>query len=780
MTAWGSPLLERGFRIAARTAIVFAIVFATVPAGAQTVLLSVDDAEAQANDASDTPSVSQNGRYVAFVSQSTNLVAGDTNVRDDIFVRDRILGTTVRVSVDSAGVQSDRDCENPSISTDGRFVAFDSTATNLVVGDTNGVRDVFLHDRDTDEDGIFDEAGQISTIRVSVDGAGAERARASSVASVSGDGAWVAFQGNKSSGTSDILVYDVGAGVTRILSVDSAFVAGNSDHENPQLSEDGRYLVFESSSDNLVAADTNNEVDVFLVDRDVDENGTMDEVGGILTRRASVDSAGLEANDASRYPHVSDDGRHVVFASTATDLIASDTNNKRDVFLHDFGTGTTVRVSESLGGVEGDGESTWPAISGDGRIVVFQTAATNLVADDTNNRRDVLVFDRDTDADDILDEVGATALYRASVDGNGAQANDDSGDVSRPVISTDGLFAVFNSAATNLVMPDTNGKRDVFGRFTSECGNLILTLDEECDDGNLVDGDGCDSNCTLTACGNGIGTAGEECDDGNAVEGDGCDSNCTLTACGNAITSPGEDCDDGNFIDGDGCDSNCTFTGCGNGIVTAGEPCDEGAENGVGGCCSVACTLIDYDTDGICDVDDLAEIEDATLGKLKVKDTGTDPDRPTGSLVWKGALFVEGQPPYFSTTALLGQAESTGFRAEVFATAAPPTTSDAPVYVLDFEPIDCVFGGPAGARTKAKCKKILPPPHLTVMKFILKATKSSMVMKGSAKRADVTAPLAGPARVVLGLKDFPPLEFEASLTNCQLKGTTKHTLKCVP
>ena len=111
---------------------------------------------------------------------------------------------------------------------------------------------------------------------------------------------------------------------------------------------------------------------------------------------------------------------------------------------------------------------------------------------------------------------------------------------------------------------------------TTACGNGIQTEDEACDDGNGIDGDGCDSNCTPTTCGNGLQTDGEICDDGNRLDGDGCDANCTLTACGNGVLTEGEVCDDANGIDGDGCDSNCTPTGCGNGIVTAGEACDDG------------------------------------------------------------------------------------------------------------------------------------------------------------------------------------------------------------
>ncbi|HEX4418807.1 MAG TPA: DUF4215 domain-containing protein [Kofleriaceae bacterium] len=116
------------------------------------------------------------------------------------------------------------------------------------------------------------------------------------------------------------------------------------------------------------------------------------------------------------------------------------------------------------------------------------------------------------------------------------------------------------------------------------CGNGVLDKGEVCDDGNTVDGDGCDSNCTVTACGNGIVTDGEKCDDGNTTDGDGCDSNCTVTACGNGIITGSETCDDGNTTDGDGCDSTCVPSGCGNGVVSTGEQCDDGNHTDGDGC----------------------------------------------------------------------------------------------------------------------------------------------------------------------------------------------------
>jgi cysteine-rich repeat protein len=122
------------------------------------------------------------------------------------------------------------------------------------------------------------------------------------------------------------------------------------------------------------------------------------------------------------------------------------------------------------------------------------------------------------------------------------------------------------------------------------CGNGIVTAGEACDDGNLLDGDGCDSNCTVTACGNGVVTPNEACDDGNLLDGDGCDRNCTVTACGNGVATLYEACDDGNPIEGDGCDSNCTVSACGNGIASADEACDDGNPFAGDGC-DPNCTL---------------------------------------------------------------------------------------------------------------------------------------------------------------------------------------------
>src|SRR5216117_509323 len=238
--------------------------------------------------------------------------------------------TTERVSVASGGTTEGNDTSlGSALSADGRFVAFDSAATDLVAGDTNGVSDVFVHDRQT---------GTTERVSVASDGA----------------------QGNGRSGL-----------------VTFAFP--------PALSADGRFVAFVSFATNLVAGDTNGATDVFVHDR---QTGT--------TERVSVASDGTESNAASLGSALSADGRFVAFQSDATNLVAGDTNGATDVFVHDRQTGMTERVSVASGGTEGNGFSAGLALSADGRFVAFHSTATNLVAGDTNGATDVFVHDRQT------------------------------------------------------------------------------------------------------------------------------------------------------------------------------------------------------------------------------------------------------------------------------------------------------------------------------------------------------------------------------------------------
>jgi Tol biopolymer transport system component len=224
--------------------------------------VSVDSAGNQANSGSSNPFISADGRFVAFTSDASNIVPGDTNSNREIFVRDTLTNTTTRVSVDSAGNQTFSDSYNPSMSADGRFVAFYSGASNLIPGDTNRRLDVFVRDRLTN-----------TTTRVSLDSAGNQADGDSHYPSISADGRFVAFQSDASNivpgdtnKRNDIFVRDTLTNTTTRVSVDSAGNQTNSNSYSTSISADGRFVAFESSASNIVPGDTNNKDDIFVRD----------------------------------------------------------------------------------------------------------------------------------------------------------------------------------------------------------------------------------------------------------------------------------------------------------------------------------------------------------------------------------------------------------------------------------------------------------------------------------------------------------------------------------
>jgi Tol biopolymer transport system component len=416
-------------------AIIFSVLVSQQASADSTERVSVEGGGEQADDVSYTSAISADGRFVAFVSYATNLVGGDTNLATDIFVHDRQTGVTERVSVDSAGSEATGYSDSPSISADGRFVAFESEATDLVADDTNEATDIFVHDRQT---GV--------TERVSVDSAGTEATGTSLLASISADGRYVAFLSSATdlvpvdaNGSNDIFVHDRQTGVTERVSISSTAAQGNNDSEDPAISADGRFVSFRSSATNLVPDDTNGTSDVFVHDR---QSG--------MTERVSVDSAGTQADKTSYESAMSADGRFVAFGSRASNLVADDTNNRRDIFVHDRQTGTTERVSVDNTGAGGNAHSREPSISADGRFVTFHSDASNLVVGDTNSSSDIFVYDRRT---------GRTE--RASV--NFAD-NEGLSDSESPSISADGRFVAFLSDSGNLVLDDTNDRPDIFVR----------------------------------------------------------------------------------------------------------------------------------------------------------------------------------------------------------------------------------------------------------------------------------------------------------------------------
>jgi len=357
---------------------------ASAATGATTRVSVASDGTQANNDSESAPSaISADGHYVAFGSSASNLVAGDTNGKWDVFVRDRDTGATTRVSVATDDTQADTDSYVAGISADGRYVAFVSLASNLVAGDTNGQRDLFVQDRVT---------GATTRVSVATDGTQANKNDGLQSA-ISADGRYVAFHSSASNlvagdtnGTNDVFVHDRVTGATTRASVATDGTQANGHNFGVSISADGGYVAFDSLASNLVAGDTNGKWDVFVHDRDTG-----------ATTRVSVATDGTQANNES-LGAISADGRFVAFGSLASNLVAGDTNGQRDVFMHDRDAGATTRVSVATDGTQGNGDSLQPMISADGRYVTFESVASNLVAGDTNGQRDVFVHDRVTRA----------------------------------------------------------------------------------------------------------------------------------------------------------------------------------------------------------------------------------------------------------------------------------------------------------------------------------------------------------------------------------------------
>jgi Tol biopolymer transport system component len=277
-----------------------------------TECISVDPRGVPGNGPASFPRVSADGRFVVFASAASNLTPNDTNDTYDVFVRDRQSGRTEIVSVSSEGTQANNGSDYAVISADGRFVAFQSYATNLVPDDTNGVIDIFVRDRQL---GV--------TERVSFDVGGTERTAPSFGPAISADGSTVGYFGQYARGP--VWVHDRTRHATEVISVGLSGAA-NGPSGQPSLSGDGRYVAFRSTATNLVSGDTNAAQDIFVRDRSKK-----------VTERVSVDSNGVEANFGSEAPSISADGRFVAFGSFASNLVPNDLNGSWDVFIHELG-----------------------------------------------------------------------------------------------------------------------------------------------------------------------------------------------------------------------------------------------------------------------------------------------------------------------------------------------------------------------------------------------------------------------------------------------------------
>ena len=276
------------------------------PGGLLIERVSVNTDGIQANSSSGDVSISSDGRYIAFRSHATNLTSPDTNAAPDIFVHDRLTGITERINVAADGTEANNQSGGCLISGDGHFIVFDSLASNLDTSDLNNKWDVFVVDY---------ASGTIERVNTALDGT----------------------ESNGASGAS--------------------------------ISTNGRYVVFQSSASDLVSEDVNGMADIFLYDRQTNE-----------TTLISISSDGTQGDGDSSWPHISHAGKHIIFTSLAESLSPGDTNLFRDAFLHNVIPGTTERVSISSGGAQGDDGSNATSVSADGNIVVFSSKATNLIS----------------------------------------------------------------------------------------------------------------------------------------------------------------------------------------------------------------------------------------------------------------------------------------------------------------------------------------------------------------------------------------------------------------
>lgn len=340
-------------------------------------LISVTSSGQQAISPSLESDVSADGRFVAFQSNDTTLEDGVVGTDSSIYLRDRELGTTVMVSKSAGGEPAEEDCGTPCISDDGRYVAFQSHADNLVPGDTDNATDGFLWDRTTGLLELF-----------TVDSSGGHVPEDCSVHDLSPDGRYAVFHSlagglveGDTNGWMDVFLRDLEAGVTTRVSVRPDGTEGDYHSTGGAVSSEGRFVAFATSAENLVDGDTNDEDDVLL----------WDASDGSLTR-VSVSSSGEQANDSSDYPSISSEGRAIGFASTATNLVPDDDTLKgADIFVHERITGETRRVSVSDEGVGSDGTQFQHTISGGGCVVAFHSSGRNLVPGDLNDFADIFI-----------------------------------------------------------------------------------------------------------------------------------------------------------------------------------------------------------------------------------------------------------------------------------------------------------------------------------------------------------------------------------------------------
>ncbi len=361
-----------------------------------TQLVSVNSSGTGAGNANSTdPSVNSNGRYVAFTSDANNLVAGDNNGKSDVFVRDMFTNTTKLASINVLGTgPANGDSLHPAVSDDGKFVAFASDATNVASNDASPTRDVFLRNLESNTTTLISRA-LVST----VGGNGPSQSPAISLRLNDDEtqSVFVAFiseatdlEGGGGAAGADVYRRDFDAATTKLISSTNGATGGSVDPAAgpPALSSSGRYVAFASTAADLVAGDINGLADVFRADS---ATGVIDLV--------SQNTAGVFSNGASSRPRISGDGRYVSFTSTASNLALPDAAAGSDVFIRDIDGTATFLASANLAGDGGSGAATEPAMSDDAKTITFTSTSANLVTESATGSQVYVVSTPLPDAD---------------------------------------------------------------------------------------------------------------------------------------------------------------------------------------------------------------------------------------------------------------------------------------------------------------------------------------------------------------------------------------------
>ncbi|MHB9131268.1 MAG: TolB family protein [Armatimonadota bacterium] len=392
-------------------------------------LMSLTANRRRGNGSSSFPSMSADGRFLAFATVATNLAPGDTNKKADIIVRDTQgnVQATVSVGVGGKPANADSGHRGLSISGNGKFVAYTSSAINLVPGDLNSEVDIFIADMQT---------GQTTLASTGYRG---ESNGESSQPVFNESGRYLAFTStadslvpNDKNVSADVFLRDLESGKTLRVSIGLKGAGANGASTAPAINASGRCIAFASLAGNLVDGDNNGKSDVFVHDLDAKEMTCV-----------SVAGDGAQGNGDSAQPAISADGRYVVFSSIATNLVAGDTNGQPDIFLYDRQEKTTTRINVSSDGTQSDGLSGFSSISGDGRYITYVSTATNLAPNLSGAKPRLFLYDR---------QAAKTTCLSLDIDGKPTTV-----EATPAGISADGQYIVFASSARNLLPEGSNG-----------------------------------------------------------------------------------------------------------------------------------------------------------------------------------------------------------------------------------------------------------------------------------------------------------------------------------